>query len=96
VPRRRGDARWSGKSSHYTYNAERKVPSTASTATVPTQRHSTIINNVWHWTSFDGMPDGTTIIRYNDAGLHKGTYVWQWSKNKGAWHPGGTGSGKKK
>ncbi len=44
------------------------------------------------------MPDGSYIIRYNVTPVsdREYTYAWQWSKNKGAWHPGGAGSGKKK
>jgi len=91
-----------GKSmSHYTYNAEKKKYSFDGIDSfgADISATSTIISNVWHWTSFPmRMPDGSYIIRYNVTPVSdkEYTYVWQWSKNKGAWHPGGAGSGKKK
>ena len=91
-----------GKSmSTYTYNAEKKKYSFDGIDSfgADISATSTIVSNVWHWTSFPmRMPDGSYIIRYNVTPVSdkEYTYVWQWSKNKGAWHPGGTGSGKKK
>ena len=102
VPRRRDDARRTRQVDvPYTYNAEKKKYSFDGIDSfgADISATSTIISNVWHWTSFPmSMPDGTYIIRYNVTPVSdkEYTYVWQWSKNKGAWHPGGTGSGKKK
>ena len=91
-----------GKSmSTYTYNAEKKKYSFDGIDSfgADISATSTIVSNVWHWTSFPmRMPDGNYIIRYNVTPVSdkEYTYVWQWSKNKGAWHPGGSGRGKKK
>lgn len=91
-----------GKSmSTFTYNSEKKKYSFDGIDSYGADISATsvITSGVWHWTSFPmSMPDGTYIIKYDVTTLsdREYTYAWRWSKNKGAWHPGGAGRGKKK
>ena len=91
-----------GKSmSTYTFNSEKKKYSFDGIDSygADISATATIISGAWHWTSFPmSMPDGSYLIRYTVTPVSdkEYSYVWQWSKNKGAWHPGGAGGGRKK
>lgn len=91
-----------GKSmSTYTYNTEKKKYSFDGIDSYGADISATavIIGKEWHWTSFPmSMPDGSYLIRYTVTTVSDSeyTYKWEWSRNKGAWHPGGAGGGKKK
>lgn len=91
-----------GKSmSTYTYNTERKKYSFDGIDSYGADISATalLVDGAWRWTSFPmSMPDGSYIIKYDVTPVsdREYTYTWKWSKNKGAWHPGGAGRGKKK
>lgn len=91
-----------GKSmSTYTYNTAKKKYSFDGIDSYGADVSSTgvIVSGAWHWTSYPmSMPDGSYLIRYivTPVSEREYSYKWEWSKNKGAWHPGGAGSGRKK
>lgn len=87
--------------STYTYNTEKKKYSFDGIDSYGADISATsvIVSGAWHWTSFPMiMPDGSYIIKYDVTPVsdREYTYAWKWSRNKGAWHPGGAGRGKKK
>jgi len=91
-----------GKSmSTYTYNTEKKKYSFDGIDSygADISASAVITAGAWHWTSYPMiMPDGSYIIRYTVTPVsdREYTYAWEWSRNKGAWHPGGGGRGQKK
>ena len=92
-----------GKSmSTYTYNTERKKYSFDGIDSYGADISASAVitaAGAWNWTSYPMiMPDGSYLIRYTVTPVsdREYAYKWEWSKNKGAWHPGGGGTGKKK
>jgi hypothetical protein len=91
-----------GKSmSTYTYNIEKKKYSFDGIDSYGADISATAVirGGAWHWTSFPmSMPDGSYLIKYDVTPVsdREYAYTWSWSRNKGAWHPGGAGRATKK